>query len=193
MQSYNLPAGFYDSPSDYQNFIANDLSASELADRVEAARAAVNVTNPELKQQLQDYYGLGTGALTAYMLDSAKGQDLLNNLAGKNTSAIAAAAQGFDVGMGNVAQQLGAGDLSFAKQTAALGQAKQYGEQVGKLSNIYGGQYTTAQGLQEALGGPTAAAAEKERLRLKGLQESSFSGSSGADKSSLAQATQGNI
>jgi len=185
MQSYGLPAGFYDSPEDYKTFITNDLSASELADRVQAAQSAVQLTDPTLRQQLKDYYGLDTAATTAYLLDPTKGEQILNQLASKNTAALAAATAGYDVGAAQVAQQLGAGELSYAKQAQAFEQSKNLAQETGTLANIYGGKYNTAQGLQEAFGGAGASAAAAERQRLSGLETSAFSGSAGASKGSL--------
>jgi hypothetical protein len=185
MQSYGLPAGFYDSPEDYKTFITNDLSASELADRVQAAQSAVQLTDPTLRQQLKDYYGLDTAATTAYLLDPTKGEQILNQLASKNTAALAAATAGYDVGAAQVAQQMGAGELSYAKQAQAFEQSKNLAQETGTLANIYGGKYNTAQGLQEAFGGAGASAAAAERQRLSGLETSAFSGSAGASKGSL--------
>jgi len=185
MQSYGLPAGFYDSPEDYKTFITNDLSASELADRVQAAQSAVQLTDPTLRQQLKDYYGLDTAATTAYLLDPTKGEQILNQLASKNTAALAAATAGYDVGAAQIAQQLGAGELSYAKQAQAFATSQQLGQEAGKLADIYGGKYNTAQGMQEAFGGAGASAAAAERQRLSGLETSAFSGSAGASKGSL--------
>lgn len=185
LQSYGLPAGFYDSPEDYKSFIANDISASELADRVQAAQAAVQMTDPALRQQLKDYYGLDTSATTAYLLDPTKGEQILNQLASKNTAAIAAAQAGYDVGAAQVAQQLGGADLSYAKQAEAFAKSKGLASDTGILANIYGGKYNTAQGMQEAFGGAGAGAAVAERERLGNLEKGSFGGSAGLDKGSL--------
>jgi hypothetical protein len=185
LKSYGLPAGFYDNPKDYQQFIANDLSASELADRVQAAQSAVQLTDPALRQQLKDYYGLDTAATTAYLLDPTKGEQILNQLASKNTAAIAAATAGYDVGAAQAAQQLGAGELAFNKQAQAFATSQQLGQQAGKLADIYGGNYNTAQGMQEAFGGAGSVQAQQERERLSKLETAAFSGSAGASKGSL--------
>jgi nucleoid-associated protein YgaU len=185
MQSYGLPAGFYDSPEDYKTFITNDLSASELADRVQAAQSAVQLTDPTLRQQLKDYYGLDTSATTAYLLDPTKGEQILNQLASKNTAAIAAAQSGYDVGAAQVAQSLGGSDLSYAKQAEAFAKSRGLASETNILANIYGGKYNTAQGMQEAFGGAGATSAAGERERLSNLEKSTFGGSAGVDKGSL--------
>ncbi|NBU93553.1 MAG: hypothetical protein EBS18_03210, partial [Actinobacteria bacterium] len=162
-----------------------DLSASELADRIQAAQTAVQLTDPTLRQQLKDYYGLDTSATTAYLLDPTKGEQILNQLASKNTAAIAAATAGYDVGAAQAAQQLGAGELSYGKQAQAFATSKQLGQEAGILANIYGGKYNTAQGMQEAFGGAGSSTAAAERERLSKLETAAFSGSAGAGKGSL--------
>jgi len=185
MESYGLPKGFYDNPDDYKTFIGNDLSASELADRIQAAQSAVQLTDPILRQQLKDYYGLDTAATTAYLLDPTKGEQILNQLASKNTAVIAAANAGYDTGAAQIAQSLGGGELSYAKQATAFAQSKELGSDVGLLANIYGGKYNTAQGMQETFSGQGAMAAAAERQRLSGLETSAFSGSGGVNKGTL--------
>ena len=185
MRAAGLPAGFYDQPSDFQQFIALDKSAAEVGDIVQAYQNVAKTVNPDVSNALQSYYGIGLGGVTAALMDPTKAQPILNALAQKGTTAAAAANAGIqDIqGAAQVANTMGAGSLTYAKQAQAFQQANLLNQQAGTLSNIYGpayGNYNTAQGLQEALSGPDAAAAAATRQRLTTAEESAFGGSAGA-------------
>lgn len=72
MQQAGLPTGFYDQPSDFNQFIANDVSPSELQSRVTLASQATTLASPSYKQALKQMYGLDDGAITAFFLDETK-------------------------------------------------------------------------------------------------------------------------
>lgn len=189
MKSYNLPANFYDSPEDYRKFIVNDLSAAELADRVQAANAYVKIQDKGLRDQLRQYYGIDDSALAAYALDPAKGQQVLSDLASKTTARIAAATAGLGEAEAKLAMGMGAEEMSFAKQAQAFGQSAQAGTEGAKLSAIYGGQgaqkYGTTEAIGEFFGGATAPAEAQKRRKLARMEENVFGGGSGAGAGSL--------
>ena len=62
-----LPSGFIESYVD--NAIANDVSTSELNDRVVKGLAAVTQAPPDVRQAFQQYFGIDSGHLAAYFLD----------------------------------------------------------------------------------------------------------------------------
>lgn len=189
MAAYGLPASFYDKPEDFQKFIVSDLSASEVADRVQAASSFVKMKDPVLRQQLSQYYGITDGALTAAALDPTKGQQIIEQLASKNTAAIAAGTAGLGVNDANLALGMGAGAMDFAKQAQTFGQAAETGTQGAALSAIYGGQgadvYGTQQAIGEYFGGANAAQEQSKRKRLGKMEENTFGGSSGVSTGSL--------
>ncbi len=76
-RAYGLPAGFYDDPKDFANFISNNVSVSEVEERLKLASTAVYQAPPETRAELQRLYGIGTGALTAFWLDPQKAFPLL--------------------------------------------------------------------------------------------------------------------
>lgn len=76
MRAAGLPTGFYDGSDDFTRFISNDLSLSELADRVTLAANAAFKAPPEMRDALARF-GVGPGELTAYWLDPDKAQPLL--------------------------------------------------------------------------------------------------------------------
>jgi len=188
LRNMGLPVGFYDQPSDFQKFIALDKSAAEVGDIVKAYQDVAKQTDPAITNALQTYYGIGLGGVTAALMDPTKAQPILEAITQKGTAAAAAASAGVTdiAGYSQVAQGMGAGTLDYAKQAQAFAQAQQLNQQVGTLSNIYGGayggSYNTAQGLQESLSGPEAVQAAKLRQALTTQELSSFGGSAGASQ-----------
>jgi len=186
LRNMGLPAGFYDQPQDLQAFIANDKSAAEVGDIVQAYKNVAMNADPTITNALSQYYGVNLGGITAAIMDPTKAQPILNAMAQKGTTAAAAANAGIQdvMGASQVAQGMGAGALSYAKQAQAFAQAQQLGQQAGTLANIYGAglgvNYNTAQGLQESLNGPEAVQAAAARQKLATAETSQFGGSAGA-------------
>lgn len=69
LRSAGLPSGFYDTPQDFANLITNQVSPSELSSRVQQYATVAYNSPPEVKQQLEDLYGITPGELTAYFID----------------------------------------------------------------------------------------------------------------------------
>ena len=186
LRNMGMPAGFYDQPKDFQQFIALDKSAAEVGDIVQAYKdIAATQVDPARTAALQQYYGIDLGGVAAMLMDPTKAQPILNAIAQKGTTAAAASSAGMPdiVGAAQVAGGMGAGALDYAKQAQAFASAQQLNQQAGTLANIYGnayGNYNTAQGLQEALSGPEAVQAQATRQRLATAETSQFGGSAGA-------------
>lgn len=72
MSEAGLPRGFYDQASDFNQFIGDDISPSELKSRVDEASKASITASPELKQALQKMYGIDQSGITAYFLDEQR-------------------------------------------------------------------------------------------------------------------------
>lgn len=64
-----LPSGFYDSPQDFQNWIANDVSPDEIQARIDAGYQAVRNASPQVIDQFKRLYGVSEGDLAAYFID----------------------------------------------------------------------------------------------------------------------------
>ena len=186
LRNMGMPAGFYDQPSDFQQFIALDKSAAEVGDIVQSYKdIAATQVDPARTAALQQYYGIDLGGVAAMLMDPTKAQPILNAIAQKGTLAAAASSAGIPdiAGAAQVAGGMGAGALDYAKQAQAFASAQQLNQQAGTLANIYGkayGNYNTAQGLQEALSGPEAVQAQATRQRLATAETSQFGGSAGA-------------
>lgn len=188
LRNMGMPAGFYDQPKDFQQFIALDKSAAEVGDIVQAYKdIAASQVDPAKTAALQQYYGIDLNGVAAMLMDPTKAQPILNAIAQKGTTAAAASSAGIpDIyGAAQVAGGLGAGTLDYAKQAQAFATAQQLNKQAGTLANIYGnayGNYNTAQGMQEAFQGPEAVQAQATRQRLATAETSQFGGSAGASQ-----------
>ena len=69
LQAANMPAGFYDDPTDFQQLIANDVSPEELQARIDQGYQAVNNASPEVIKEFERLYGIKKGDLAAYFID----------------------------------------------------------------------------------------------------------------------------
>ena len=66
LQSANLPANFYDDPTDFQQLIANDVSPEG---RIDQGYQAVKNASPSVIAEFKRLYGVGEGDLAAYFID----------------------------------------------------------------------------------------------------------------------------
>ena len=76
MQAADLPANFSDSPDDFAALIEGDVSVAELQSRVALAEQALDTANQETIAQLQNFYDLPKGSLTAYFLDPERAKNV---------------------------------------------------------------------------------------------------------------------
>lgn len=94
LASAGLPKSFYDTTSDFTNWIGGDTSPTEVQDRVNLAVAATTQANPYLKAQLAALYGVDESHLNAYFLDPTKALPLLQKQEQAAAFGAAAAQQG---------------------------------------------------------------------------------------------------
>ena len=76
MQAADLPANFSDSPDDFAALIEGDVSVAELQSRVALAEQALDTANQDTIAQLQNFYDLPKGSLTAYFLDPQRAKNV---------------------------------------------------------------------------------------------------------------------
>lgn len=78
MRASGLPTGFWDHYDDYSELLIQDVSLSELGERIEAGYARVMNSAPELRNAFFGFYGVrGPDMLAAYFLDPDKAVPLL--------------------------------------------------------------------------------------------------------------------
>lgn len=157
LQEAGMPPGFYDSPQDFQNFIANDVSVNEVAARAQLGYQAVRQAPPQVVAEFQRLYGVSEGELAAYFIDPERMRPTFDRYEAERQARAAqiAAAGTTQAGM-TVSQQqaeaLARAGVSGeqAQQTfQALGdqqglfQAQMQGEQAMTQEEIIGGAFET--------------------------------------------------
>lgn len=76
VQSAGLPSSFYDQPSDWVQWIGNDVSPTEVQSRVQMAQTATEQAPQDLVQALGQM-GIPQSSLVSYFLDDTKALPLL--------------------------------------------------------------------------------------------------------------------
>ena len=198
MRNYGLPANYYSRgelgrQEGLEKFIAADVSASELEDRIITAQDRVINANPEVLKALKDFYGnaISNGDILAYVLDPDKA---LKDIQRKVTaSEIQGAANIF--GLNQITKESTPEQVRAleARANALAGygvtgerykEAGQYiaeaGERGSQLGSFFGeSPYGQAEAEAEALKLAGAADASKKRKKLTALETAAWSGSSG--------------
>ena len=103
MSMYGLPANFYDGPEDFGNLIAGDVGPNELTARLSLASEAAISVPAEVKQQLEDYYGVTEQDLTAYYLDPERATNIFEERERFGAAQIGGAA--IQTGMGPITRE----------------------------------------------------------------------------------------
>ena len=193
MRNYGLPASYYTKgdlgiQEGFNKLLANDVSATELEDRVMTAQSRVINANPEIKQALRSFYpDITDGDILAYTLDPTKA---LTDIKRKVTAAeIGGAALGAGLKTSQTAAE-GLAGYGVTKDQAQKGYSAiaEFLPTGQKLSEIYQeSPYTQTQAEQEIFNLANSAEAAKKRKRLSQLETGSFSGSSGAGSGALSR------
>jgi hypothetical protein len=193
MRNYGLPASYYTKDqtgkqAGFEKFIAGDVSATELEDRIATAQKRVLNANPEVSTALKAFYpDIQNGDILAYALDPSQG---LENIKRKVTAAEiggAAMAQGLSTGAERAMQLAGYG-VTKAQAQEGFQTIAGIVPRAQQLSGIYKqGQYGQTQAEQEVFGLAGAEEATRQRKKLTELERASFSGSSGAAQGALGR------
>jgi len=174
------------STDDYvQQFIANDVSAKELSDRVSIATQRVQNADPAVLSQLQSYYGIGPKDAVAYMLDPNQQITKIQRQVAAAEVGVAAAKQGLRSDVA-VSEQLAAQGIDQAMAQKGYATIADYLPTAEKLSQIYGqvGQYDQSTAEQDVFN--QLASAQRTRKKLSETEIAAFSGSSGAAKGAFS-------
>ena len=199
MRNYGLPASYYTKgdlgrQEGFEKFIENDVSATELEDRVMTAQSRVLNANPEVLASLKAYYpDITNGDILAYTLDPTKA---LSDIKRKVTAAeIGGAATQAGLNLtGARAAELGAAGINKQEAQTGFQTVAEVTPRATELSNFYGlSPYTQQTAEQEVFGLAGSTEASKLRKKLVGLEKASFSGQVGASKGALAAERAGNL
>jgi hypothetical protein len=193
MRQYGLPASYYTRgemgrQEGFEKFLANDVSAAELEDRVMTAQSRVLNANPEVLASLKAFYpDITNGDILAYTLDPEKG---LSEIKRKVTAAEiggAAMQAGLRTGMAR-AEELGAAGITKQQAQQGFGTIAGGLERGSQLASIYGEDpYTQTTAEKEVFGLAGQTEAAKERKKLTSLEKATFGGQSGVTSGALAR------
>lgn len=188
LKAAGFPAG-YNTQAKFAQFIGNDMSPTELTDRVATAAKSVANNDPYYTETLKNYYGLSSGDMIAHALDPQATLPLLQRQQAAASFGTAADRQGLNVAS-NVAEQYGALGVTQSQAEAGFQNIGTQLPEDQKLAQIYGGQFGTPNDQQALLqsatfGGTDAAQAQLQLKKLQQQETNAFSGSAGVAKGSL--------
>jgi len=180
MKAYGLTQ--FNNDEYVSQFIANDVSATELNTRVSTAVQRIQNADPSITKTLREYYKIQDLDLVAYILDPEKNIDKIQKQVSAAEIGSAARSQGLQLAesaaSGLVAQgvtqkeaQLGYSNIAEILPTAE------------KLGSIYGDSYNQTDAEKEVFG--QLASAKRKRQNLMGLEKGQFDTSSGMSRTSL--------
>jgi len=191
LRAYGLTQ--FDNDAYVQQFIANDVSPSEMSTRVAMAVQRVQNADPAIAKTLKDYYGIGSADMVAYVLDPNQQLPKIQRQIAAAEIGTAARVQGLESGVA-VAEQLAAQGITQAEAQKGYATIADILPTAEKLSAIYGTTlpgYDQAQAEQEVFN--TLASAQRKRRALTEREIATFSGKAGTTKASLTSTTGGQI
>lgn len=188
VKAAGLPENFYNSPSDWVNWIGNDVSPTEVQSRVQMAQTATEQAPQDLVQALGQM-GVPKSSLVAYFLDDTKALPILQTQF--NAAQIGAAAL-----RNNLVMDPGRA-TQFANMGISVDQANQAYQQIGQtlptleeLGRVYNQNYN--QQTAENANLMSNAAAQLQTTQLESKERAAFSGNVGAaGQGGTAQTTVG--
>lgn len=191
LRAYGLKQ--FDNDAYVRQFIANDVSPSELSTRVVTAVQRVQNSDPVIARTLRDYYGIGDIDMVAYVLDPNNQLPMIQRQVAAAEIGSAARLQGLEAGV-SVSEQLAAQGITQAEAQKGYATIADILPTAEKLSSIYGNQlegYNQAEAEQEVFN--TLASAQRKRRALVERETGTFSGRSGTSRASLTSGPGGQI
>jgi hypothetical protein len=193
MRNYGLPATYYSKDTmgrqeGFEKLIANDVSSTELEDRILTAQNRVINAPAEVTTALKQFYpDITNGDILAYTLDPEKA---LTEIKRKVTAAeIGGAAIGAGLGTSATrAEELAKFGVTGATARQGYQAAVPLIERGRQLSAFYEeSPYTQATAEEELFNLSGAAGATEKRKRLSALETAEFSGRSGLTGGALSR------
>jgi hypothetical protein len=194
MRQYGLPESYWSkdpmgTQAGFEQLLANDVSNTELEDRLLVAQDRVLKANPEVLNALKQFYpDIKNGDILAYTLDP---KNAIKNIQSKVTAAEiggAAMAQGLNRGQtpeeiqryAARAEQLAGAGVTKAAAQQGFETVAGMAPRGGQLASMYKEDpYTQQTAETEVFGLAGSAQAKKKREKLTALETASFSGQSG--------------
>lgn len=190
LQQYGLPASFYDQSSDFNDFLAKDVSPDELKSRAQAAQTVFLSSDPQLRQVWRDFYGLTDGAAIASILDESKALPIVQNMVATTQAGAAARRSGLEANQSRISQYV---DQGFSPDQLAQG-FSDIGTSLAAdqaIARRNGTTFTQAEAEASTIQG--AASARRKQAELENSEKALFSNRAGADQNSLNRRTSGSF
>lgn len=189
LSSAGLPKGFYDNPADFQSWLANDVSPTEIKSRVDMAVAAVGQANPAYKQALYNMYGISERDLTAYFLDTKRAEPILKKQAAAAAIGAAALRRGFAANALDLEGYATVGITADQAEQAYSQIAEGFQSMLG-IAGRYGDTWNQKLAEQEVFTPGAASSVSQESAaekgkRLRSQERAQFAGSQGSSVQGL--------
>jgi hypothetical protein len=194
MRNYGLPASYYTKDATgkqpgFEKFLAGDVSASELEDRIGTAQKRVLNANPEVTTALKQFYPDITNAdILAYTLDPTQGlESIKRKVTAAEIGGAALTQKGLTTSLARAEelQRYGVDKESATAGFSTIGAGLQRGSQ---LASIYGEDpYTQATAETEVFRLSGQQEARKQRQKITGLEKATFGGQTGITSGALAR------
>ena len=181
LQSWGLPSGFYDKPTDFTQFIGNDISPAELDARAKIAHDQYIAQPADVKALWSQYYGTKGDAIAA-ILDPKVATQLIIDRGTQVGIGAEAISHGISVGQPR-AQQFQQAGVTIAQARTAYSQIAQSEPTDQAIAARFGTTFGQQQEENDLLLGD--AAAHQARTTMYGEEEALFKGHGGADAQSL--------
>jgi hypothetical protein len=186
MRRYGMPESYYAKgelgvQSGFEKFLAGDVSAVELEDRIQTANNRVVNSNPEVARALKEFYpGISNGDILAYVLDPANAIEQIKRKVTAAEIGGAAIQSGLKTGMTR-AEELAAAGITKAQAQEGFQTVAEVAPRGGVLADIYRQDpYTQTTAEQEVFGLAGSVDAARQRRKLTQLETAAFSGSAGS-------------
>lgn len=175
MTQSGMPKGFYDSNDDYQKFLANDLSPTELNDRVKMWQQEALKDKAGL-DSIRKITGLGVSDYAAYLMDPTRATPLLTKTAQAISFAAAGERHGYDITK-QLAELYGNRDVTADQAEQGFSSIQDVQADTDKLARLYQlGGYTVENAASEVFAGDANAAST--RKKAASAERATFSDSS---------------
>jgi len=193
MRNYGLPKSYYTKDTTgkqvgFEKFIAGDVSATELEDRISTAQKRVINANPEVSSALRSFYpDIQNGDILAYVLDPTQGLESIKRKVTAAEIGGAAVRSGLTTNVSDAEylQRYGVTKESAEQGYSTIAGGLQRGSQ---LASMYGEDpYTQAVAETEVFNVPGAQEARKQRQKITGLEKATFGGQSGISQGALTR------
>ena len=194
MRQYGLPESYWSKDSmgtqkGFEQLLANDVSNTELEDRLMVAQDRVLKSNPEVLKTLKDFYpDIKDGDILAYTLDPKNAiKEIQRKVTAAEIGGAAMQQKGLTTSLSRAEelQKYGVDKAAATEGYSTIGAGLQRGSE---LASIYGeSPYTQATAESEVFKLTGAQEARKQRQKVTGLEKATFGGQTGITSGALAR------